>query len=56
VPLDATAPEVAEVSGAYFAERRQIALSAVARDQATARRLWQISEELTGSLPHVPMP
>jgi NAD(P)-dependent dehydrogenase (short-subunit alcohol dehydrogenase family) len=48
----ATAPEVAEVSGAYFAERRQIAPSARARDRAAARRLWQISEELTrGNLP-----
>jgi NAD(P)-dependent dehydrogenase (short-subunit alcohol dehydrogenase family) len=45
----ATAPEVAEVSGAYFADRRQITPSAAARDQTSARRLWQISEELTGS-------
>jgi NAD(P)-dependent dehydrogenase (short-subunit alcohol dehydrogenase family) len=43
----ATAPEVMECSGAYFADRRQITPSAAARDQATARRLWQVSEDLT---------
>ncbi|MGI8335958.1 SDR family oxidoreductase [Actinomadura scrupuli] len=45
----ATAPEVAEVSGAYFADRRQITPSAAARDQDSARRLWRLSAELTGT-------
>ena len=42
----ASSPEVAGVSGEYFAKRRIEVPSAAARDEAAARRLWRISEEL----------
>jgi NAD(P)-dependent dehydrogenase (short-subunit alcohol dehydrogenase family) len=44
----ATAPEVAGVSGAYYADCKPKQPAAHCRDDATARRLWAISEELTG--------
>ena len=44
----ATSPDVAEVSGRYFANSREKAPAAHATDPAVARRLWQISEELVG--------
>jgi len=44
----ADAPEVSSESGGYFANRRRIQPSAAARDEETARRLWQLSEEQTG--------
>jgi NAD(P)-dependent dehydrogenase (short-subunit alcohol dehydrogenase family) len=40
----ATSPEVANVSGAYFFDQKQIRPSPEAQDTATARRLWEISE------------
>ena len=44
----AAAPEVAEVSGKYFNNRREIRSSPASYDEATARRLWEVSERLTG--------
>ena len=44
----ATAPELAAVIGQYFYERRAIESSSAARDPAAARRLWEVSERLTG--------
>jgi len=44
----ATAPEVAGLTGRYFIKAKEAASSAATRDVATARRLWEISEELTG--------
>ncbi len=44
----ATAPEAAWVSGSYFVDRKAVAPAAAARDEAAARRLWDISEQLTG--------
>ncbi len=44
----ATAPEVAGVTGQYFYERQAIEPSAAARDPEAARRLWTVSEQLTG--------
>ena len=44
----ATSPDVAEVSGRYFANSREKAPAPHATDPAVARRLWQISEELVG--------
>jgi hypothetical protein len=41
----ADSPEVSEISGAYFMDRRQVRPSPAARDDAAAERLWQISEE-----------
>jgi len=42
----ASAPEVADVTGKYFVNRRVALPAAVAQDAATRRRLWQISEAL----------
>jgi NAD(P)-dependent dehydrogenase (short-subunit alcohol dehydrogenase family) len=47
----ATAPEVAGVTGQYFYERKAIEPSAAARDPQTARRLWDVSEQLTALAP-----
>ncbi|HEX6104137.1 MAG TPA: SDR family oxidoreductase [Gemmatimonadales bacterium] len=44
----AAAPEVASVSGRYFANRREARSSPASYDAATARRLWEVSERLTG--------
>ncbi|MGX7741481.1 SDR family NAD(P)-dependent oxidoreductase [Rhodopseudomonas parapalustris] len=44
----ANAPELEGVSGAYFANRKTIPAPAQARDAAANRRLWEISETMTG--------
>jgi WW domain-containing oxidoreductase len=45
----ATAPELASVSGGYFADCRPAVPAAEMTDPATARRLWALSEEWTGA-------
>jgi NAD(P)-dependent dehydrogenase (short-subunit alcohol dehydrogenase family) len=40
----ATSPDVANVSGVYFFDQKQIPPSPEAQDRETARRLWEISE------------
>jgi NAD(P)-dependent dehydrogenase (short-subunit alcohol dehydrogenase family) len=42
----ATSPQVAGMTGLYFHKRKPINLSAVARDDAAATRLWAASEAL----------
>lgn len=44
----ATAPELAGVTGEYFAQQRPTQPSALARDQASAQRLWKVSARLCG--------
>jgi retinol dehydrogenase 12 len=44
----ASSPGVADETGGYYVRRQRREPSAAARDDAAARRLWQISEELTG--------
>jgi NAD(P)-dependent dehydrogenase (short-subunit alcohol dehydrogenase family) len=44
----ASSPEVANVSGKFFDKCREVAPTAAAQDAAAARRLWEISEKLTG--------
>lgn len=44
----ATSPEVEGVTGKYFARERAAPSSEASYDQPAARRLWRISEELTG--------
>jgi hypothetical protein len=44
----ASSPEVEGVSGKYFSDRKGIEAKKVAYDRAARRRLWEISEELTG--------
>ncbi|MGO4871292.1 MAG: SDR family oxidoreductase [Roseiarcus sp.] len=44
----ASSPEVASVSGEYFARRKVLKPSAAARDDAAARTLWEKSEAIAG--------
>jgi NAD(P)-dependent dehydrogenase (short-subunit alcohol dehydrogenase family) len=44
----ATSPEVADVTGTYFVQKRAVESSRESYDQAAAQRLWQLSRELTG--------
>ena len=44
----ASSPEVEGVSGTYFAKQKALASSAVSYDEATAKRLWELSLHLTG--------
>ncbi|MDQ3864555.1 MAG: SDR family oxidoreductase [Actinomycetota bacterium] len=44
----ASSPEVDGVSGKYFFDRKEIEAKEVAYDPAVRRRLWEISEDLTG--------
>jgi NAD(P)-dependent dehydrogenase (short-subunit alcohol dehydrogenase family) len=43
----ATAPELAGVTGRYFVRDQAVASSPASYDEAAARRLWQVSAELT---------
>jgi NAD(P)-dependent dehydrogenase (short-subunit alcohol dehydrogenase family) len=43
----ASSPDVAGASGGYYVKRRPVQPSAAARDDDTARKLWQASEDLT---------
>lgn len=47
----ATAPEAAAVTGGYFAKSTPAVPSSLARDEALARRLWDLSAELAGVAP-----
>jgi NAD(P)-dependent dehydrogenase (short-subunit alcohol dehydrogenase family) len=44
----ASAPEVEGVTGGYFMRKKQIAPQRQARDPEVRRRLWEMSEQLTG--------
>jgi NAD(P)-dependent dehydrogenase (short-subunit alcohol dehydrogenase family) len=44
----ASSPDVANVTGEYFAKRKVARPSAAARDDASAKRLWDESEKLAG--------
>ncbi|GIW87031.1 MAG: retinol dehydrogenase [Isosphaeraceae bacterium] len=44
----ATAPEVRDRTGSYFTKCAPVEPSPPARDDQTARRLWDLSEEMTG--------
>ncbi len=50
----ASSPDVAGVTGKYFARRRPVATSRVGADDVAARRLWDVSEELVASVPPAP--
>lgn len=47
----ASAPEVEGVTGKYFVKRQAVRSSSASYDEGVARRLWQVSEELTGLRP-----
>jgi NAD(P)-dependent dehydrogenase (short-subunit alcohol dehydrogenase family) len=44
----AASPEVEGVTGRYFVRQKAVPSTAASLDQPAARRLWQMSEELTG--------
>jgi NAD(P)-dependent dehydrogenase (short-subunit alcohol dehydrogenase family) len=44
----ASSPEVEGVSGRYFKDRKPIDSSRASRDSTSQRRLWDLSEEMTG--------
>jgi retinol dehydrogenase 12 len=44
----ASSPEVEGITGKYFARRRQQKSSEASHNEEAARRLWELSEELTG--------
>ena len=46
----ASSPDVQGISGKYFARRRPEKSSEASYDLEAARRLWEVSEEVTGSL------
>ena len=56
----ASSPDVEGSTGGYYVRRKLRTPSRAAQDQATARRLWEISAELTGlpeaSLPEASLP
>ena len=45
----ASSPEVEGVSGQYFAKSQQATASAAGRDDAAARRLWELSEQMVSA-------
>jgi NAD(P)-dependent dehydrogenase (short-subunit alcohol dehydrogenase family) len=47
----ASSPEVDGVSGGYFSKCKPATPSAAAQDDAAARRLWDVSEQLVASVP-----
>jgi NAD(P)-dependent dehydrogenase (short-subunit alcohol dehydrogenase family) len=47
----AASPEVEGVTGKYFVKKRAVASSAESQNPETARRLWNVSEQLTGLNP-----
>jgi retinol dehydrogenase 12 len=51
----ASSPDVAGQTGGYYVKRQRREPSAAARDDAAARKLWDISEKLTGLTPAQPM-
>jgi NAD(P)-dependent dehydrogenase (short-subunit alcohol dehydrogenase family) len=47
----ASSPDVADQAGGYYVKRQRREPSAAARDDAAARKLWEISEQMTGLRP-----
>lgn len=44
----ASSPEVEGISGKYYSDRKEIEAREISSDLAARRRLWEMSEELTG--------
>jgi NAD(P)-dependent dehydrogenase (short-subunit alcohol dehydrogenase family) len=44
----ASSPEVEGVTGKYFEKKRAIASSGASYNEEVARRLWELSEQMTG--------
>ncbi len=47
----ATAPDVEGLTGQYFIRRKPASSSPESQDEATARKLWEVSAKLTGLSP-----
>jgi NAD(P)-dependent dehydrogenase (short-subunit alcohol dehydrogenase family) len=47
----ASSPDVETVTGKYFVREREVASDPVSYDEAAAKRLWEVSEEMTGLSP-----
>jgi NAD(P)-dependent dehydrogenase (short-subunit alcohol dehydrogenase family) len=47
----ATSPDVEGVTGKYFVREREVESDPVSYDETAARRLWEVSEEMTKLLP-----
>jgi retinol dehydrogenase 14 len=47
----ASSPEVEGVTGKYFAKKRERRTSTASYNEDAARRLWEVSAEMTGSVP-----
>lgn len=52
----ASSPAVEGVTGKYFVEKRPVESSKASSDAESARRLWEISEHMTGLTPFAPSP
>ncbi len=50
----ASSPDVVGQTGGYYVKRQRCEPSAAARDDAVARELWELSEEMTGLAPARP--
>lgn len=46
----ASSPEVEGVTGRYFADSREVPSSAASHDVESQKRLWEVSEQMTGAL------
>jgi len=44
----ASSPEVENITGKYFIKKNQVSSSPESYDEEKARRLWEVSEKLTG--------
>jgi hypothetical protein len=44
----AASPEVAGITGGYFVNRQESRSSPASYDEAAARKLWEVSAQLTG--------
>jgi retinol dehydrogenase-14 len=44
----ASSPEVVDISGRYFDEKRIVNSSALSRDKVVQKKFWEISEKLVG--------
>ena len=53
---DPTGAEVAGVTGQYSVKQKPVQSSSASYDPEAARRLWEISAELTGLTPHTGPP
>ena len=51
----ASSPDVEGVTGKYFVREREVASDPISYDESAARRLWEVSEEMTDPHPASPI-